>query len=297
MEIPRGKLIAIGGNEDKGSYPNPRFKKKYYLDFFELGILKRFLKEIPVKKPHIEVVTTASMIPEEVGDRYMSAFGILGVENVGLMHIREEKDALLPEYQQRMRAADGVMFSGGDQSRITRMFLNTELLEIIRRRYREEPFVMAGTSAGAMAMSRIMIKGGSSTESLLRGSVKIGEGLNLIDGVIIDTHFVARGRFGRLMEAVVTHPKTVGLGLGEDTGVLLTEGHLIETIGSNLVVIVDGHEVHYTNVHEVEKGRPVAIDNMVMHVLAKGNLYDFTSRRFFKSREAYEQAMVLEQQK
>jgi cyanophycinase len=94
VDIPKGKLIAIGGNEDKGSYPNPRSKRKYYLDFFELGILKRFLSEIPSKDPTIEVVTTASLIPEEVGERYESAFGILGCERVNMMHIREEEDAL-----------------------------------------------------------------------------------------------------------------------------------------------------------------------------------------------------------
>ncbi|PRY12018.1 cyanophycinase [Pontibacter ummariensis] len=292
MDIPKGKLIAVGGNEDKGSYPNPKSKKKYYLDFFELGILKRFLQEIQAKRPHIEVITTASMIPEEVGQRYASAFGILGIENVHLMHIRNEEDARLPEYLERIRKADGVMFSGGDQARITRMFLNTELLEVLKHRYWNEDFVIAGTSAGAMAMSKVMIKGGSAPESLLRGSVKIGQGLCLIEGVIIDTHFVTRGRFGRLMEAVVTHPKTVGIGLGEDTGVLITDGCLIETIGSNLVVVADGHEVRYTNVNEVEQGRPVAIDNMVMHVLAKGNLYDITSRTFYRSEEDYHLAQL-----
>ncbi|RIJ41688.1 cyanophycinase [Pontibacter oryzae] len=292
MEIPKGKLIAVGGNEDKGSYPNPGKKKKYYLDFFELGILKRFLKEIPKKQPHIEVITTASMIPEEIGERYVSAFGILGVENVKLMHIRNEEDAANKAYIKRIKQCDGVMFSGGDQSRITRMFLNTEILGVLKHRYMNEDFVIAGTSAGAMAMSREMIKGGSATESLLRGAVKMGQGLHMIDGVIIDTHFVIRGRFGRLMEAVVSHPKTVGIGLGEDTGVLITEGHMIETIGSNLVVIVDGHEVKYTNINEVEKGRPVAIDHMVMHVLAKGNLFDMHARRFYQDEEAYKHAQL-----
>ncbi|WP_299821795.1 cyanophycinase [uncultured Pontibacter sp.] len=282
MNTPKGKLIAVGGNEDKGSYPNPKSKKKYYLDFFELGILKRFLKEIPVRKPHIAVITTASMIPEEVGDRYRSAFGILGCENVRLLHIRNEEDAHLPEYIQCIRDCDGVMFSGGDQSRILRMFDGTEIVEILKERYQNEEFVIAGTSAGAMAMSKVMIKGGSAPESLLKGSVKIGHGLNLIDDVIIDTHFVTRGRFGRLMEAVVTHPKTVGIGLGEDTGVLITEGHMIETIGSNLVVIVDSHDVKYTNINEIAEGRPVSISNLVTHVLAKGNVYDIKSREFFK---------------
>ena len=286
VDRPKGKLIAVGGNEDKGSYPNPRSKKKYYLDFFELGILKRFLTEIPVKNPTVEVITTASLIPEEVGERYESAFGILGCDNMNLMHIREEADALKPEYIERIKNADGVMFSGGDQSRLTRIFGGTEFLDILKQRYWHEDFIIAGTSAGAMAMSEIMIKGGSSTESLLRGSVKIGRGFGLIDGVIIDSHFVVRGRFGRLMEAVVRHPKTVGIGLGEDTGVLITEGHMIETIGSNLVVIVDGHDVEYTNVEEVEHGKPVAIAGMLMHVLAKGNVYNIDTRSFYKDMES-----------
>lgn len=288
MDRPKGKLIAVGGNEDKGSYPNPKSKRKYYLDFFELGIIKRFLSEIPAKNPRIEVITTASLIPEEVGERYESAFGILGTEHVNLMHIREEADAHKAEYIDRIKKADGVMFSGGDQSRLTRIFGGTEILDILQQRYWHENFVIAGTSAGAMAMSEIMIKGGSSTEALLRGSVKIGRGFGLIEGVIIDSHFVIRGRFGRLMEAVVTYPKTVGIGLGEDTGVLITEGHIIETIGSNLVVIADGHNVEYSNINEVEAGKPVSIAGMLMHVLAKGNVYNIETRKFFKDLESLE---------
>lgn len=292
MNKPKGKLIAIGGNEDKGSYPNPRSKKKYYLDFFELGILKRFLSEIPNRNPTIEVVTTASLIPEEVGERYESAFAILGCDKINMMHIREEEDALRQEYIERIRVADGVMFSGGDQSRLTRIFGGTEFLQIVKDRYWHENFIVAGTSAGAMAMSEIMIKGGSSTEALLRGSVKLGHGFGLINGVIIDSHFVIRGRFGRLMEAVVTHPKTVGIGLGEDTGVLITDGHMIETIGSNLVVIVDGHGVDYTNINDIAPGRPVAISGMMMHVLAKGNVFNINRRSFYRDMEDVEKNEV-----
>nr|WP_221627001.1 cyanophycinase [Pontibacter sp. Tf4] len=279
-------MIAVGGNEDKGTYPNPKSKKKYYLDFFELGILKRFLQEMPAANPHVEVITTASLIPEEVGERYMSAFGILGADNARLMHIKTEEDALKPEYLERLRNADGIMMSGGNQSRLTQIFGGTEFLDIMKQRYQQEEFVIAGTSAGAMAMSRIMIKGGSPTESLLRGAVKVSHGLGLVDGVIIDSHFVVRSRFGRLMEAVASHPKTIGIGLGEDTGVLITEGELIETIGSNLVVIMDGHNIGYTNVHDVEPGRPVSIENLQMHVLAKGNIYNIETREFFKDEEA-----------
>ncbi|HEY4650639.1 MAG TPA: cyanophycinase [Pontibacter sp.] len=292
MEKPKGKLLAVGGNEDKGTYPNPKSKKKYYLDFFELGILKRFLQEIPNPNPRIEVITTASLIPEEVGERYLSAFGILGARNVNLMHIRTEEDALKTEYLERLQQADGIMMSGGNQSRLTQMFGGTEFLEIMKRRYYEEPFVIAGTSAGAMAMSETMIKGGSTSEALLRGSVKMAQGLGLIDGVIIDSHFVARSRFGRLIEAVVSSPRTIGIGLGEDTGVLITEGCLIETIGSNLVVVVDGYSIGYTNVHEVPAGRPISIENLQMHVLAKGNIYKIGTREFFKDEAALKQTTL-----
>lgn len=283
MSIPKGKLIAIGGNEDKGTYPNPKSRKKYYLDFFELGILKRIVTELHVNNPRIEVITTASMIPEEVGERYVGAFSILNCTNIGLMHIKVPADADKPEYLDRLRQTDGILFTGGDQSRLVEVFKQSQFLQICNARYvQESDFIISGTSAGAMAMSEIMIKGGSSTESLMRGAVKMGPGLGLIRNVIIDSHFVKRGRFGRLIEAVGTHPKVIGIGLGEDTGVLITNGNQIETIGSNLVIIIDGHHINHNNTLEVKKGAALSIENLVMHVLAKGNVYDIAERTFYK---------------
>ena len=280
LRAPKGKLIAVGGNEDKGTYANPKARKKYYLNFFELGILKRIVSEMNRPDPRIEVVTTASMIPEEVGQMYLRAFSILGFENIGMMHIRTPEDALNPEYIERIRNCDGVMFSGGDQSRLHMCFHGTEMVQILLERYYSEAFVIAGTSAGAMAMSKIMIKGGSSFEALMKGTVRMGEGLSIIENLIIDTHFVKRGRFGRLMESVATYPDKIGIGLGEDTGVLITGGNMIETIGSNLVIIVDGHQIGYNNARKAYKGTPLSIENLVVHVLAKGNLYDIVNRKF-----------------
>lgn len=290
--IPKGKLIAIGGNEDKGTFPNPRSKKSYRLDFFELGILKRITTELHNTNARIEIITSASMIPEEVGELYIRAFSILGSLNVGLMHIQHEDEVQHPEYIKRIREADGVMFTGGNQSRLTRFFCHSEILDILKHRYLHENFVIAGTSAGAMAMSEIMIKGGSSAGSLLKGAVKIGEGLGFIRNVIIDSHFVKRGRFGRMTEAVATHPKTVGIGLGEDTGVLIKNGNLIETIGSNLVIIIDGHNVKHTNIFKAEEGVPISIENILMHVLAKGNVYDIRERQFFKDQKSHDKALA-----
>lgn len=289
MTIPKGKLIAIGGNEDKGTYPNPKSRKKYYLDFFELGILKRIVTEIGVDNPRIEVITTASMIPEEVGERYIGAFSILGCDQIGLMHIRHREEADQPQYLERLQQADGIMFTGGDQSRLANIFLGSTFLQVCHQRYQqEEGFVIAGTSAGAMAMSKIMIKGGSVAEALMKGAVKLGEGLGFIHNVIIDSHFVKRGRFGRLIEAVSTYPKSIGIGLGEDTGVLITQGNMIETIGSNLVIIVDGHHLGHNNTAEVKKGTALSVENLKMHVLAKGNVYDIVERTFYPDLETHQ---------
>ncbi|WP_192820856.1 cyanophycinase [Rufibacter sp. LB8] len=277
--LPKGVLIAIGGNEDKGTFP--KSKKQFQLNFFELGILKRVIDTMGGTQAKIEVITTASMIPEEVGNMYLQAFGVLGCQNVGIMHIREEAEVNQPLYLDRLRAANGVMFSGGDQSRLARIFSGTAFHQILLDRYqKEEGFVIAGTSAGAMAMSDIMIKGGSSSRSLLKGAVKLDRGLAFQKNVIFDSHFVKRGRFGRLMEAVATHPFKIGIGLGEDTGVLISQGNYIETIGSNLVIVVDGHHIKHNNTDYVTPGTPLSIENMLVHVLAIGNYYDIRERKF-----------------
>ncbi|MBD2716103.1 cyanophycinase [Microvirga sp. STR05] len=288
---PLGKLIAIGGNEDKGTYPNPRTKKKYYLNFFELGILKRVILESGQEDPRIEVITTASMIPDEVARIYISSFTMLNCNNVNIMDIRTPEDARQPEYLERLRQADVVMMSGGNQSRLTEMFGGSEFLQILKQRYYEHPnFIIAGTSAGAMAMSKTMIKGGSVPDALMKGAVKMGTGLGLIDNVVIDSHFVKRGRFGRLIEAVALHPKLIGIGLGEDTGVLITEGNHLEAIGSNMVIIMDGHKLEHNNAAAAKKGEAISIESMLLHVLVKGNLYDVRQREFYPDLKLRQQA-------
>ncbi|KAA9327457.1 cyanophycinase [Hymenobacter busanensis] len=290
---PLGKLIAVGGNEDKGTHPNPRKRKKYYLNFFELGILKRIVLESGHTNPRIEVITTASMIPHEVGPIYVSSFGMLNCLNVGVMDIRVPEDTDQPEYLERLAQTDIVMFSGGDQSRLKQMFGDTKFLRLLTERYVNEPnFVIAGTSAGAMAMSHIMIRGGSVPDALMKGAVRMGTGLSLNRHTVIDSHFVKRGRFGRLIEAVSLHPKLIGIGLGEDTGVLITDGNLVETIGSNLVIIIDGHNIQHNNAAAAAKGTALSIENMTLHVLAKGNVYDIQERRFFVDKRTHDEALA-----
>ena len=281
MDIPKGKLISVGGSEDKGSGIEPNFEQKAHLHFFEFGILKRILSEMKGVDSRVEVITTASQIPEEVGENYVQAFGKLGCHNIGVIHIKNREDALVPEYMERINKADGVMFTGGNQLRLTMIFGGTEFMEILHHRYMNEKFVIAGTSAGAMAMSNTMIYQGSSTGALLKGEVKITTGLALMKDVIIDSHFVTRGRFGRLAQAVASNPSCIGIGLGEDTGVLVTEGNKMEAIGSGLILIFDGHSIRHSNIADIEDGAPISIEHLIVHVMEKGNFYYLKERKFY----------------
>ena len=232
------------------------------------------------------------MIPEEVARIYISSFTMLNCNNVNIMDIRTPEEARQPQYLERLRQADVVMISGGNQSRLTEMFGGSEFLQVLKQRYYEQPnFIIAGTSAGAMAMSQTMIKGGSVPDALMKGAVKMGPGLGLLNNVVIDSHFVKRGRFGRLIEAVALHPKLIGIGLGEDTGVLITEGSHLEALGSNLVIIMDGHQLEHNNAAAAKKGEAISIESMLLHVLVKGNLYDVTQRAFYPDLKLRQQAV------
>ena len=203
MEHPKGKLIAIGGAEDKGSGPEKGETARNNLNFFELGILRHIFEEAGGPAIRMEVITTASMIPHEVGENYLNAFGKIGCTNVGIIPIRNRADAMENEYIDRLKKCDAIMFSGGNQLRLAATFGGTEFLEIALTRYNEESnFIVAGTSAGAMAMSNTMIYEGNATTAHLKGEVKITTGLGFMDDVIFDSHFEKRGRFGRLAQAI-----------------------------------------------------------------------------------------------
>src|SRR5580693_5329315 len=131
MSLPVGKLIAIGGAEDKGTDPESGDGQRGNLNFFELGILRRIVEEAGGTLSHIEVITTASTIPYEVGNNYLNAFGKIGCTNIGVMHIRNREDAMKPEYLQRIGECNGIMFSGGNQLRLTTTFGGTDFLKIL----------------------------------------------------------------------------------------------------------------------------------------------------------------------
>lgn len=267
MELIKGTLIPIGGNEDKGTEET----ESTTLEYIEKGILSRVVKESGGNDALIVVIPSASRIPDEVGKTYLEAFHKLNCTNIHLMDIRSREDADNPDYVELMKKANCVMFSGGDQSRIVDFIGGTEIDRIMKDKYRKENFVIAGTSAGAMCMGKDMILGGGRRETFVKGSVLTGYGMGYISRLIIDSHFIRRRRFGRLAEAVALYPNRIGIGLAEDTGLVIKKGHECEVIGSGMMVIFDPRNLVHNNVIRAEKGNPLSVTNMKLHILSGGD--------------------------
>lgn len=295
MDI-KGKLIIIGGALDKGSFAETDLDVNLVnnLNFFETGILRRIIVESKhQEQSRIEIITTASKIPKEIGPEYIKALDYLGAKNTEVMFLDKREMASSPEILERLKAADVVIFTGGDQLRLTSILGGTKFHDLLLEKYRTEEFVYAGTSAGAAVASNNMIYQGSSSEALLKGEVKITSGLGLIDDVVIDTHFVQRGRIGRLFQSVVGNPRTLGIGLGEDTGLLITNNREMTAIGSGLVILVDGHEIKDTNLTQIELGQPISISHLVIHVLSINDTFDLKTNKMTIKSSQYAENLAL----
>lgn len=271
----KGILIPIGGNEDKGIEEN----EMYTLEFIENGILRHIVRLAGGQNANIVIVPTASSIPDEVIENYQSAFEILGCTNIHVVDIRDRSHSEEPENVEKIKNADAVLFSGGDQSQITKKIGETTIHHLLLHKYMNENFVIAGTSAGAMCMSSRMITGGNTTESFRKGVVGMGEGMGFTPNLIIDSHFIQRGRFGRLTEAVAKYPKLIGIGLAEDTGLIITNNNEFEVIGSGMVIIFDGRNLTHNNEEILKEGDPMTLTNMVTHVLSNGDKFEISTRK------------------
>jgi len=271
----KGILIPIGGNEDKGTNEDER----HTLDFVKEGILSRIVIESGGVDAKIVIIPTASGIPVKVTDNYLSAFRKLGCKNLKVLDIRTRDQANSIESLELIRWADCIMFSGGDQSKISEFIKDTNIHVVMKERLMKERIVIAGTSAGAMAMSKEMICGGSVAESLLAGSVLLGEGLSFMSQLIFDTHFIGRGRFGRVAEAVAHFPDLIGIGLAEDTGIIIEDGEDCTVIGSGMVILFDGQHLVHNNAAILEKGTPMTMVNLLTHILSEGDQFNINTRK------------------
>lgn len=267
---PQGILIPIGGAEDRGEEKHPR------LPFEERGVLKHLLDEAKGPESKVVYVTSASSIPHEVGPTYAAGFAKLGCNDMKHYHITEPKECDGSKLLRDFAEADIIMFSGGNQSKLPKKIGRTKLHELLKNRYQNDKVVIAGTSAGAMAMSENMIAGGSPSEAFYKGSVKMKSGFGLIPNLIIDTHFVKRGRFGRLAEAVAKYPSCVGIGLAEDTGVIIKDGNHFTVIGSGMAIVMDPRTLTHNNHKVLETGTLMSMTGLTTHFLANGDQFNLS---------------------
>lgn len=276
----KGKLIIIGGGIDVGdSIANEKEINRSY--FCSCGILKNIIEESKYKEEsRIEIITTASKIPKEVSEMYIRAFKLLGAKNVAHLPINSRLEANNPDNLQRLTQANAVLVTGGDQLRLTSVIGGTPFQQMLLDKYNQEEFLYAGTSAGAAAVSSSMIYQGNSSDALLKGLVEINSGLGLIDSVIIDTHFIQRGRIGRLFQVVVGNPMKIGIGLGEDTGLIITDNNdTMIAIGSGSIILVDGRQITDTNLTQIEIGSPISISNIITHVMTQNDIFYFKKNK------------------
>lgn len=255
-----GPLVIIGGHEDKTG---------------KRTILAEVARHL--RGGRLVVATVASHQPEGYFDSYREAFGALGVSDLVELYVNERAQALDPATLKPFEGAAGVFFTGGDQLRICSQLGDTPVEEQVRAIHAAGG-VIAGTSAGASAMSDTMLVKGTSRETHRIGDLHLAPGLGLVRDVIIDQHFAERGRIGRLLGAVAQNPRELGLGIDEDTAVILRNNRF-KVIGSGGVYVVDGGGVTRSNIAEAETDRVLSLHDVRMHVLADGDSFDLLVRR------------------
>jgi cyanophycinase len=265
---PKGRLLAVGGHEQRQQPDQEGAVEEQSADF----ILQRFVKELPAQ-PTVVVIPAASQEPEAAAEVYVKAFTELGARQVDVLNVFSREQANADAALEVINRADGVMLTGGDQLRLTALLGGTKLLRRLYERYLEEPIVIAGTSAGAAAMSTPMIYQGRNDAGYLKDEIHITTGLQLLRNVAIDTHFVVRGRIIRMAQIIATNPGCIGLGLEEDTAVLITKGRELEVLGNGIVVLVDGHDCTGNTIYQIKPGEAFSIRDLRVHLLSRGECY------------------------
>lgn len=280
MKAPKGKILIIGGAEYKDDGRDlPMVEENRESKPFD--ILDQLLPG-QKSKGTIEIIPTASRIPEEMGQSYIDAFAKIGFKNIHVMDIRDREEANKEGNINRIKKAHAILFTGGSQLRLSTIIGGSYLNEAIMEKYCDDPeFIIAGTSAGAMALSKVMIIEGQTSEAMLKGDLKTSSGLGYIDHIIIDTHFIKRGRFGRLTQAILTNPTFFGVGLGEDTALMIRKGNIVECIGSGMVmIIIDGATSRYTNIGEAKDKDPLSVEDLTVHILTIGDSFLLEEKQF-----------------
>ncbi|MDE1151028.1 MAG: cyanophycinase [Micavibrio sp.] len=250
-------VIAIGGAEDKTG---------------DCTVLRRVLAEagaVEGQAPRVLVITTATGYPEEVGEKYTATFQRIGVTS-RVRHVTTRAGAADAALLADVAAADVIFFTGGDQMKLATVFNGTPFMDALRQR-ETDGAVIAGTSAGAAVMSSLMIYGGDPEKAMEKGEVLLTAGLGLAPNVVFDTHFLNRNRLARLFNVLATAPDKTGIGLDEDTGVIL-RGKTLEVIGSGKVTVVDAKAAQ-SNITTIERGDVFTLTGATVHTLKHGDKF------------------------
>jgi cyanophycinase len=270
--VPAGTLVIIGGKENKGEKPEEQEMSPE--NFVPMEILKTFIDLIKHKDPVIEVITTASSVGDESFADYKKVFGKLGIQNIGHIHHKVRKEVLDDNLIERLNAAHGIFFSGGDQLLLTSLYGGSHFLTRLKERYIADRIVIGGTSAGAMALSTPMIYAGNKDVQQINGEIKITTGLEFLKDVCIDTHFVDRGRFVRLAQVIASNPTSIGIGIEEDTAIVVRNGSESEVIGNGTVILIEGNDIDASHISDFGKNQRISIRNLRVSILAKGETYN-----------------------
>lgn len=257
-----GKLVIIGGAEDHKRH---------------CTILKTVLDLSGENRPNVAVIAAASSDPGRAGKDYEKVFSELGAGPVRILKLDSRQSARDPDAAGCLEAAV-IFITGGDQLRLTSILGGTDLLNKLHQRF-AEGVVLAGTSAGASAMSCTMIVGGSGRVPPQRSLSELSPGLSFLPQVLIDQHFAQRGRFGRLLAMVALNPSLIGLGIDEDTAVIVREQRFLEVIGSFGVTVVDGSALVHSNISETAPRETLTLSSFNLHTLARGARFDLQERR------------------
>ena len=254
--------MVIGGREEKEG---------------ECRILGRLVDLAGGHAAHLLILTTAAEQGGRVGEEYRAIFRRLGASEVSVLHLNRREQANQTAAAETLRAASGIFFTGGDQLRITSTLGGTLVYETLHRRY-QEGVVIAGTSAGASAMSGAMIVGGDGESVPHKAALQMVPGIGLLEEVVIDQHFAQRGRIGRLLAAVAQNPFILGVGVDEDTAMVVEPDGTFSVEGSATVTVVDGKTLTYSNASESRPDQPLALTNVTLHVLPRGYRFDLANR-------------------
>jgi cyanophycinase len=264
VEPKRGTLIIIGGGERKDEGQT---------------ILQEVARRAGTGK--LVVATIATTEPQETWTEYREIFKKLGVKKVEWLDVRIREEGFKEEVVRILDGATVVFFTGGDQLKITSQLGDSYVYRRIEEIY-EQGGTIAGTSAGASVMSETMLISGDGDESHKVDTILgMAPGLGLVKNVVIDQHFAQRGRLGRLLGAITQNPRTMGIGLDENTAIVLDDNEWFEVAGAGAVYVLDGSKVSYSNLAEPqeEMAKTMSVFDVRLHVLSAGNRFDLRERR------------------